>query len=189
MRILVYNYFAIDRYYFINSRNKFFEIYNKFDVIIVNFDFIEDISFIKNYFKGKIFFIYSFVDELIYKKSLELGDEFFLYEESWKIRYKIEKFKKELNIKSDIFKNSNFIYNFKLKKLFINNENVILTKGENDVLEILIRNNNRFLNKLEIIELSELIDSLDSLKVIISNLRKKGVKIENKKNLGYKLKE
>ncbi|QDD68097.1 hypothetical protein C6V80_09610 [Caminibacter pacificus] len=62
-------------------------------------------------------------------------------------------------------------------------------EAESDVLAILIKNRNKYLSKEDISAMSESIDSINSIKVIISNLRKLGFEIENVKNLGYKLKE
>ena len=64
-----------------------------------------------------------------------------------------------------------------------------LTAAEKELLFFLLKNKNRFVSKELIINSCESIDSIDSVKVIISSLRKKDFEIENQKNLGYKIKE
>ena len=167
------------------------EILSKhYDILIINFDFLSFFLEINKFFKGKIIFVYSFVDELIYKKALEIGDYFYTFNEMWKIRYRLKYIaKKVLNQKNSVFIFSDLMFNLKTNTLYKNRNLIKLSPAESDILKLLIKNKNRFISKEFILENSENLDNISSIKVMISKLRRVGFKIENQKNLGYKIKE
>ena len=177
---------------YVFDEEKFFHeiLYKHYDVLIINFDFLSSFLEVNRFFKGAVVFVYTFTDELIYKKALEVGDYFYTFEEIWKIPYRLKYIsKKILNQKSNIFIFNNLVFNLKTKELYKNRVNIKLSPAERDVLKLLIENKNRFLSKEFIVENCENIDNISSIKVIISNLRKTGFEIDNQKNLGYKIKE
>ena len=177
---------------FVNDVNDFYnEIINKqYDILIINFDFFSYFLEIRYLFEGYVIFLVSEINELIYKKCLFYGDYCYQYNELFKIFLRIEYLRKKIhNTKTNIYKIKNFIINLNTEEVYKNRENVKLTKAEKELLFYLIKNRNRYVPKEEIVESSDFIDSVDSVKVLISSLRKLGFEIENQKNLGYKIKE
>ncbi len=176
---------------YVFDEEKFFNeiLFKHYEVLIINFDFLSSFLEVNKFFKGMVIFIYTFADRLIYKRALEVGDYFYTFEETWEIPYRLRYIsKKILNRKSDIFVFNDLVFNLKTKELYKNRVNIKLSPAERDVLKLLIENKNRFLSKEFIVENSENIDNISSIKVIISNLRKTGFEIDNQKNLGYKIK-
>ena len=160
----------------------------KYDILIINFNFLSSFLEIKRFFDGVVIFVYDFVDGLIYKRALEVGDYFYLFSEMWKIDFRLEYIAKKLN-KKRVFIFKDLVFDLKTKELYKNRENVKLTPAEKDILEFLIRNRNSYISKEFILENSENIDNISSIKVLISKLRKLGFNIDNQKNLGYRIKE
>ena len=196
MRVLVFDYFNYDFYDFekdfVNDEESFYTkaIEKKYEVLIINFDFYPQYLEIKNFCEAVVIFITKYCDEFIYKKVLKVGDYCYTYDESFKLKIRLEYLEKKLSkLSTRVYKYKNFVYNLNTNQLFKGNEPVKLTKAENDVLKILIKNRDKYLSKEDIEAMSDSIDSISSIKVIISNLRKMGFDIENIKNLGYKLKE
>ncbi len=193
MKILIFGTdFKSDKYEckYINSEENFFDeiIFKNFDVLIIDFKYLETFLEVKQYFKGIVIFISSYIDELVYKKALEIGDYFYTYEEKWKIAYRLKYIaKKFLNQKSNVFVFKDLIFNLKTKELYKNRELIKLSPAKKEILKLLIENKNRFISKEYILENSENIDNISSIKVLISKLRQLGFEIENQKDLGYKL--
>ncbi|GAX88068.1 conserved hypothetical protein [Lebetimonas natsushimae] len=190
MKILNYSYFIIYEFEMkqVHDNKEFFdEILNKkYDVILADFNFYSDIKEIKNFFNGYIVFLNNYCDNLYYKRALEIGDYCYLYSDYEKIVLRLNYLKKKL-LKKNIIKFDGFVYNFTTKNLYFKNELVNLTKAESEILNILLKNSSYFISKIDILENCDYVENIDSIKVIISNLRKKGIKIVNKKNLGYKI--
>jgi len=161
----------------------------KYDVLIVNFDLFEFVSEVRRFFEGKIIFISSFIDELVYKKSLEIGDFCYHFNEVWKVSFRLKYLQKELlNLNSNIFKYKDLIFDLKRKVLYKDKKEVSLSPAERELLKLLVVNKS-YLDKDFILNNCENIDSEGSVKVLISKLRQLGFDIVNQKNLGYKLKE
>ena len=175
---------------YVYDENEFFDevVFRHYDVIIVDFSFLSSFLEVYENFEGVVIFINSFVDELVYKKALEIGDFLYSYDEKWKISYRLKYIAKKLS-KKDVFVYKDLIFNLKTKMLYKNRNPIKLSPAERDILELLIQNKNRFISKDFILENSKNIDTISSIKVIISNLRKLGFNIKNQKNLGYKIKE
>jgi len=177
---------------YVYDENNFYNeiLFKHYDILIINFDFLSSFLEINKFFKGIVIFIYSFVDEIIYKKALEIGDYFYIFNEIWKVPYRLKYISKRiLNQKNDIFIFNDLIFNLKTKTLYKKRKNIKLSPSERDILKLLIKNRNKFISKEFILENSENVDNISSVKVLISKLRKIGFKIENQKNLGYKIKE
>ena len=193
MKILIFGVdFVCERFECKNvySKEEFFDeiIYKNYDVLIMNFDFLESFLEVNRYYKGTVIFVTSYIDELIYKKSLEKGDYCYTYEEIWKLPHRLKYIaKKYLNQKSNIFVFKDLVYNLKTKELYKNRELINLSPAKKDILYLLIKNKDRFVSKEYIMENSENIDNISSIKVLVSKLRKLGFNIENQKDLGYKL--
>jgi len=161
----------------------------KYDVLIVNFDLFEFVNEVKRFFEGKIIFISYFIDGLVYKKSLEIGDFCYDFNEFWKVDFRLKYLQKELlNLNSNIFKYKDLIFDLKRKVLYKDKKEVSLSPAERELLKLLVVNKN-YLSKDFILNNCENIESEGSIKVLISKLRQLGFDIVNQKNLGYKLKE
>jgi len=163
---------------------------HKYDFYIFNFEYYSVLNELKKS-GDKTFsiFLSNYEDFNSQKKAYEIADEFFkkssTYVEEIKIKldYHIEKrynFKKIIKYKDTYFHtNTNIIYK--------NNKKIELTPLEKELLLLFFKNRNKYLNKFEICE--ELGITQGSLKVKITQLRQLGFDIENKRELGYKLKE
>jgi DNA-binding response OmpR family regulator len=144
---------------------------------------------IKKYYKGIVIFISEICDEFVYNKVLKVADYCYTYLELFKLKIRLEYLEKKVgNLKTKIFKFKEFVFNFANNQLYKNSEPIKLTKAESEILKLLITNRNKYLSKEDIISMSSSIDSINSIKVLISNLRKLGIEIENVKSFGYKLK-
>jgi len=194
MKILIfgvdYKFEDYECKYVNNTENFYYEIIFKYyDILIIDFNYLSKLLEVKDYFKGFILFVYNYIDELIYKKALEVGDFIYSYEDLWQIKYRIKYIsKKFLNIKSDVFIFNDLVFNLKTKELYKNRKYVKISPAEKDILKVLIKNKNRFVSKDFILQNSENIDTISSIKVLISKLRKLGFDIENQRELGYKIK-
>jgi len=195
MKVLIFGVEYFNKDYeleYVYEIDEFYEkiLSKKYDVLIVNFDLFEYVSEIKKFFEGKIIFISAFIDELIYKKSLEMGDFCYSFDEMWKLNYRLLYLRKHiLGLNSMIFKYGSLIFDLKRKVLYKNNEEIFLSPAEKEILKLLILNKNQYLSKDFILNNCEYIESENSIKVLISKLRHLGFDIINQKNLGYKLKE
>ena len=174
---------------FVFNEYEFYEeiINRHYDVLVINFNYFSEFSEVKRFFKGIVIFLYGYVDELIYKKSLEAGDYFYIFDELWKLYYRLKYISKKLLAHERIFIFNDLVFDLKEKILYKNKKSIKLSPAERDVLALLIKNKNRFISKDFILQNSENIDTISSIKVLISKLRKLGFDIENQRNLGYKL--
>jgi len=194
MRILVFRVDYVNKNYdleYVYDVDEFYTkvLNKKYDVLIVDFDLFEFVSEVKRFFEGKIIFISSFIDELVYKKSLEIGDFCYDFNELWKVDFRLKYLQKELlNLNSNIFKYKDLIFDLKRKVLYKDKKEVSLSPAERELLKLLVVNKS-YLNKDFILNNCENIESESSIKVLISKLRQLGFDIVNQKNLGYKLKE
>jgi len=194
VRILIFGVEYTNREYdleYVYGVDEFYtKILNKkYDVLIVNFDLFEFVSEVRRFFEGKIIFISSFIEELVYKKSLEIGDFCYDFNELWKVDFRLKYLQKELlNLNSNIFKYKDLIFDLKRKVLYKDKKEVSLSPAERELLKLLVVNKN-YLSKDFILSNCENIESESSIKVLISKLRQLGFDIVNQKNLGYKLKE
>ena len=188
--ILLYNYSDFLHKDFVSESEEFFSkvLNKKYDILVINFDFYKDLMEVRNYIKGYIIFFAEYIDEVVYKKALEVGDFCYDYNEIYKLNLRIKYLEKKiLKLNSSIFKFNDLLFNFNTKELYKNKQNIKLTQAESELLQTLIKNRDRYIDKLEILDECENIGSIDSIKVLIANLRKLGFVINNKKNLGYKL--
>ena len=164
-------------------------LFKSYDVVIVNFNFLSSFLEVNQFFKGVVIFVGEYLDENIYKKALEKGDYFYTFDEVWKIPFRLKYISKKILNQKEIFIYDDLIFNLKTKELYKNRKKIKLTPSQKEVLKILIKYKNKFISKEEIVENSENLDNISSVKVIISKLRKVGFKIENQKKSGYKIKE
>ena len=190
--ILVYDYNDIYEFgkKIVFSQDNFFTevLKEKYKILIINFDFLKDFLEIKKFFERYVIFVYQNYGFLEYKKALEVGDFFYTYDEIWKLNLRLEYLKKKLNIK-DIYKINNFIINIKDKVVFKGDKLLKISKAEFEILKTLLLNQNRYISKEFILNNIDEINSYDTIKVLISKLRKLGFNIETVKNLGYLIKE
>lgn len=187
MKILNFSYLDIDKK--VISEEEFFnELVNKkFDLIIIDFEYYSSLFEAKHLTKAIIIFVTSYCDSFIYKKSLQIGNYCFSYDEIDKLLIRIDYLKKQI-FKIEVFKYKNLL--FKLNgELYKDLELIKISLAEKELLKVLIKYKNRFISKEEILEECEHIDSIDSIKVLISRLRKIGFDIINQKNQGYKIKD
>ncbi len=124
----------------------------------------------------------------IYKKALEVGDFCYQYSEYDKLILRLEYLQKKcLNSKTSIYKFGELLYNYTTGELYKNSLSVSLSTAEKELLRVLIKHKDKYLSKEDILSECDHIESEDSVKVLISHLRKKGINIQNCKNLGYKI--
>ncbi|MEO1958957.1 MAG: winged helix-turn-helix domain-containing protein [Nautiliaceae bacterium] len=191
MRVLIFDYvnWADFSGEFVSNEEEFFDrVIKDYDVVIVNFDFLSSLLLARHLIKGYVIFVTSFVDEVIYKKALSVGDFCYQSDEVFKIKHRLKYLENKLfKAKSGIVKWNNFLINLQTGNIYKNKELLNLTLAERDLLFYLLKNRDRFVSKEEIVDRVRGIDSLNSVKVIISSLRKKGFEIDNIKNLGYKI--
>jgi len=195
MRVLVFDYYS-DIYDFekdvVIDEDDFYTkaIEKKYEILIINFDFYPQYMEIREYCEAVVIFMVDYCDEFKYRKILKVADYCYTYDEIFKLKIRLDYLERKLSkLNTKVFKYKDFVYNLNTNQLFKGSEPIKLTKAENDVLKILIKNRDKYLSKEDIEAMSNSIDSLSSIKVIICNLRKLGFDIENIKNLGYKLKE
>jgi len=175
---------------FVNDIDDFYDeiINKKYDVLILNFDFLPYFLEIKKFFKGYVIFICDNIDELIYKKSLEYGDYCYTYDETYKIKYRLNYLEKRIfKNKRNIIKFKDYTINLQRKEIYKNLLPFNITPAQKELLFYLLENRQRYISRNEILENCENINSIDSVKVLISDLRKLGFNIVNKKNFGYKI--
>jgi len=175
-----------------NSVEEFYDTFldSHYDILIANFDFYSDVKEFVSVYKGYIIFLCNINDELIYKKSLDIADFCYSYNEIFKLKYRIDYLKRKIyKSKSSVYKYKDLLYNFNTSTLYKNSELIKLTKAQQELIALLIKNRNNFLSNEHILHISSFIGSKSSIKVIISSIRKLGFDIISKQNLGYKLKE
>ncbi|MEO1927963.1 MAG: winged helix-turn-helix domain-containing protein [Nautiliaceae bacterium] len=191
MRVLNFSFLDIPNAKKVDEESFFDEVLNKkFDVLVVDFNYFKEYLEIKDFVKSTIIFLAYECNVFIYKKALEVGDYCYSYNEYEKLLIRLRYLKKKvLNSTNFVFKFGDLLYNFNARELYKSSIPVKLSGAEKELLETLIKNRNRYLSKEEILQECESIESLDSIKVLISHLRKLGFEIVNQKNLGYKLKE
>jgi len=172
------------------EEEEFFDLVlnKKRDVLIVSVNYLKAFLEIKRYINAYVIFITDVCNDVMYKKVLEFGDDCFLYYEK-KIVYRLAYLRKKMiKSNSDVYKNGDILYNFNTKTLYINSEPIVLSRAEKELVETLIKYNDSFIDKYGILEECDSINNVDSIKVLISKLRKIGLEIDSIKNLGYKLK-
>jgi len=192
MRILIYNLPYLNlKGKFVDSFDEFYEeVLKDYDIVILNFLNYSDLAEIieLNKINSIIIFMCNIIDELTYKKALELGDYCYCFYEEFKLKYRIRYLQKKFN-KGNFFKYKNLFFDLEKDKLYKDREEIKLTIGEKEVLKTLIENKDRFISKSEILENCDYVEHEDSVKVLISRLRKLGFEIEALKNQGYRIKE
>ncbi|WP_024955417.1 response regulator transcription factor [Sulfurospirillum arcachonense] len=113
---------------------------------------------------------------------------------------KVQELEESLNLcaqsmvsqKSHLFYfNEKDFYDFKLQQLIVNNEEIHMEHYERELLNILVKNNQRTLSYREIItKIWEEEPEIGSLRSVVSSLRKKlpiGIIIKNIPQIGYRL--
>jgi len=161
-----------------------------FDVLLISFEYYPFFLEIKNYFKGYTIFLTNECDNLSYKKILEVADYCYTYLEIYKLNIRLMYLRKRiLKLNATVFRYKDFFFNFATNELYKNSEPIKLSQADVELLKALIKNRNKYLSKEEILEECDHIESGNSIKVLITHLRKIGFDIENKKNVGYRLKE
>jgi|GEM_PF-5226624 len=159
------------------------------DVVIAGMEMVWIVEELKK--KGRVFwtiFIAYSCTAPFYKRALEVGDFCYLISTPQLVRIRLEWLRQQIfKRQGELYPYQGVVYNFKLGKLYSpNGEEIGLTRGEKDVLEVLIKNRERFVSNREILENSD-ISSEESIKVLVSRLRKKGFKIINRSRIGYRL--
>jgi len=125
----------------------------------------------------------------VQRKAYKIADEFFKKSSTYveEIKIKIDYFIRKFFNLEDIIKYKDLYFNRKLRRVYKNDKKIELTNLEYDLLILFFKNKNEYISKEEIIDRLNITEG--SLKVKISNLRKIGFEIDNKKYIGYKLKE
>jgi DNA-binding response OmpR family regulator len=134
-------------------------------------------------------FLSNYEDFNSQKKAYKIADEFFKKSSTYieEIQIKIDYYIKKLYNLSDTIKYNNIYFYLNKNIIYKNNKRIDLTVLEKELLILFFKYKNRYLNKHEICERLSITEG--SLKVKITQLRKFGFDIKNKREIGYKLKE
>ena len=179
--------------YFASDEDEVYELTfkQKFDFYI--FDFENGYKALENLRESKDETIAIFLSNLetfdAQKKAYNIADDFFKKSSTYveEIKIKIEYFIRKFFNLDEIIKYKDIYFNRRLRFIYKNYKKIELTNLEYDLLILFFKNKKQYLSKEEIIDRLNITEG--SLKVKISNLRKIGFDIENKKEIGYKIKE
>jgi len=200
MKILIYDNswseflknLPFELYFAYNEDEVYEKTFNqKFDFYI--FDFVDGYNVLDNLRQSGDETIAIFLSTIetfeAQKKAYKIADEFFKKSSTYveEIRIKIDYFVKKFLKLDDIIKYNSIYFNRKLRVIYKDSKKIELTNLEYDLLILFFRNKDRYLSVYELMDILHV--TKGSLKVKISHLRKIGFEIENKKEIGYKLKE
>jgi DNA-binding response OmpR family regulator len=163
---------------------------NKYDFYIFDFSGYSILKELKQSGDKTIsIFLSEFEDFNSQKKAYKIADDFFKKSCTYieEIKIKIEYYIKKIYNLSEIIKYKNIYFHTKSNIIYKNEQKIELTALEKELLILFFKNKNRYLNKDELLELLSI--TKGSLKVKITKLRKLGFKIENKREIGYILKD
>jgi cell division protein FtsI (penicillin-binding protein 3) len=123
------------------------------------------------------------------KKAYKIADDFFKKSCTYieEIKIKIEYYIKKIYNLSKIIKYKDIYFQHNSNVIYKKEQKIELTTLEKELLILFFKNKNRYLNKFELLELLSI--TAGTLKVKITQIRKLGFEIENKREIGYKLKE
>ncbi len=163
---------------------------NKYDFYIFDFSGYSILKELKQSKDKTIsIFLSEFEDFNSQKKAYKIADDFFKKSSTYieEIKIKIEYYIKKIYNLSKIIKYKNIYFHYNSNVIYKNKQKIELTALEKELLILFFKNKNRYLNKDELLELLSITNG--SLKVKITNLRKIGFEIENKREIGYILKD
>jgi DNA-binding response OmpR family regulator len=163
---------------------------NKYDFYIFDFSGYSILKELKQSGDKTIsIFLSEFEDFNSQKKAYKIADDFFKKSYTYieEIKIKIEYYIKKIYNLSEIIKYKDIYFHTKSNIIYKNEQKIELTALEKELLILFFKNKNRYLNKDELLELLSI--TKGSLKVKITKLRKLGFKIENKREIGYILKD
>ncbi|BCD59796.1 MULTISPECIES: winged helix-turn-helix domain-containing protein [unclassified Nitratiruptor] len=179
-------------FYYYHDEDLFLEDWTKkrFDIVIFHLSYLQTIVDLQKVYDFYRIAVYEHLDYYIYKKVLQYADFVYDFYELWKIPLRVQKLNTQITkLKSNIFQYNDLLFNAETEQLYKDKKPIKLSPGEKELLKLLIKNRDRVLSKVEIVEESETISSLESIKVFVSRLRSLGFEIQNHKNQGYQLKE
>lgn len=163
---------------------------NKYDFYIFDFSGYSILKELKQSGDKTIsIFLSEFEDFNSQKKAYKIADDFFKKSCTYieEIKIKIEYYIKKIYNLSEIIKYKNIYFHTKSNIIYKNEQKIELTALEKELLILFFKNKNRYVNKNELLELLSI--TKGSLKVKITKLRKLGFDIENKREIGYILKD
>jgi DNA-binding response OmpR family regulator len=163
---------------------------NKYDFYIFDFSGYSILKELKQSKDKTIsIFLSEFEDFNSQKKAYKIADDFFKKSYTYieEIKIKIEYYIKKIYNLSEIIKYKDIYFHNKSNIIYKNEQKIELTALEKELLILFFKNKNRYVNKNELLDLLSI--TKGSLKVKITKLRKLGFDIENKREIGYKLKE
>jgi len=123
------------------------------------------------------------------KKSYKVADDFFKKSSTYieEIKIKIEYYIEKIYNFKKVIKYKNIYFHTDTNIIYKDNHKIELTTLEKELLILFFKNKNRYLSKNEICAILSITPG--SLKVKITQIRTFGFEIENKREIGYKLKE
>jgi len=163
----------------------------KFDFYI--FDFESGYSVLKNLRESgdeTITIILSHLETFdAQKKAYTVADDFFKKSSTYveEIKIKIDYYIRKYFHLDDIIRYKDIYIHRKLRLMYKDNKKIELTNLDYDLLILFFKNKDSYLSKEMLIDILNITEG--TLKVKISNLRKLGFDIENKKEIGYRLEE
>ena len=160
-----------------------------FAVLIADFSYLGSIYEIREFF-DTVIFLHATCDAATFARALGVGDYCYRYDELVHLRHRISYLqRKYYRTAGRLWRQGDIVYDTYTKRLFRAGREQKLPRALRELLECLIAHSDRYLEKYEIIDCVEEINTEGSLKVSISKLRALGLEIETLSGLGYKLKE
>ena len=160
-----------------------------FAVLIADFAHLGSVYEMREFF-DTVIFLHATCDAATFARALGVGDYCYRYDEMAHLRHRIAYLRrKHYRTKGRLWRQGELIYDTEGKRLYKNGEEIAFPKALQALLEFLIAHSDRFVDKFEILDSVEEINTEGSLKVSISKLRTLGLEIETRQGLGYKLKE
>jgi len=153
---------------------------NNYDIIIINYFFIENIKELKSYLNNtKIVFIDDYYDIKHLEQSLKVGDEYIInalvYEEiAIRINYIYRQIYKT---KNSVIKFSNFFYKTNTKQLYLKDKLIKLSPNELKLVHFFILNISQPIDKNRLYELLNNFND-GTLRVYISRLKNIGLNMQ-----------
>ncbi len=161
----------------------------RFEVLVADFVHLGSVYEMREFF-DYVIFLHATCDAASFARAMGVGDFCYRYDEITHLKHRIAYLERKLyRTKGRLWRQGGIIYDIHGKRLYKDSKELPLPKALQALLEFLIAHSDRYVDKYDIIDNVEEINTEGSLKVSISKLRSLGLEIETRQGLGYKLKE
>lgn len=163
-------------------------VLKEYDLLITDIRYLGTIYEIRDAF-STIIFLSPRCNNNEYARVLKIGDYCYRYEELEYLKMRVEYIRrKSYQLKTEYWRQNEIFFDLRNGRLYKGGQELPISVSLLALLNFLIKHRNRYVDKYEIIENIDEINTEGSLKVSISRLRSLGLEIETKQGLGYKLK-